>query len=91
MPLSKARPGKSWNFLKPWSRPFDSKKEVKKSEKNIVETCAGKEYAKLSDEVRDKIIDSVGEPVTEIIENLVVSCYLREKWNPEYEVDDNDR
>lgn len=58
---------------------------VENAEARIVQQCAGQEYAKLSDEVKKKIVRNVVKPNMEVFYDLCESQYLCPKWEPYYE------
>lgn len=60
-------------------------KMVERAETNIVETCAGHEYASLSPVVKQNIVKSVAKPNMDVFYDLCESVYLGTKWEPQYE------
>ena len=60
-------------------------KTVEHAEERIVEQCAGREYAALSEDVKQRIVRSVAKPNMEVFNDLCESQYLCKKWEPYYE------
>lgn len=60
-------------------------KTVEHAEEYIVEQCAGREYAALSEDVKRRIVRSVAKPNMEVFNDLCESQYLCKKWEPYYE------
>lgn len=57
---------------------------VENAETRIVETCAGREYAKLSDDVKQNIVRNVAAPNMDVFYDLCEGYYLCKKWQPYY-------
>lgn len=60
-------------------------KTVENAEARIVERCAGQEYAKLSEDVKMRIVRSIASPNMEVFQDLCETQYLCPKWEPYYE------
>lgn len=56
---------------------------VERAEQRIVRQCAGQEYASLSPEVQNQILNSVALPNMDVFDDLTEQ-YLSERWQPYY-------
>jgi len=64
-------------------------KMVRNAKIKIVEKCAGEEYAKLSDDVKRKILDNVTLPGVESVQEIIHSRYLTKNWQPDFMEDED--
>lgn len=59
-------------------------RHVMDAERRVVETCAGKEYASLSDTVKQDIVHSIAQPNMDVFDDLCETIYLGSRWQPHY-------
>lgn len=65
-------------------RPL-TKRHVMDAERRVVESCAGSEYAALSETVKQDIVHSIVQPNMDVFEDLCENVYLCGRWQPHYE------
>lgn len=59
-------------------------KTVENAESRVIEMCAGKEYANLSNDVKRHIIGNVAKPNMDVFQDLCEGYYLCKEWQPYY-------